>query len=130
MSITLTDYIDGEQHLVIPGKVINRINELRTLDQVASNDDGQLSDDEREELNLLTDFVADVERQLATGFDTATIVPDVELAEFLRFEAEENGDIPESLAEYVDWEKFAADNGDGFVTVSFGDEESYLVRGR
>jgi hypothetical protein len=127
VNVTLSDYIGGEQSVVINSQVNDRIAELGRWGKGPDVED--MTDDERDELDVLVAFRDNLEREFNTHFDNLTIVPENGLAEFLRYYFEASGDVSQHIAAYVDWEKFAADNGGDFTPVVFNGDERYLVRG-
>ncbi len=126
MSFDIADYIDREQHEVFAKEIDARIDELRDLREEWESNGDSAPDDEREELNALLAFRADVEQATGEDFDMATIIPEQSFTEAIRYYVEEN-DIDPDLSQYVDWERLAADRRIDYQGVDL-DGETVWVR--
>lgn len=84
-----------------------------------------LDDDERERLSSLTTLRDEFDSR--DWRDGVTLIPESDFEDYARETAEDIGDIPDYLAAYIDWERFADAVRMDYSVVEF-DGETYYYR--
>lgn len=125
-AISLDDFLLAGDTQVSGCCITARIDELTGEIRERLDEGSVLDDDLIAEKEQLIAFRDDVERVTDNHFDEATIVPADLFTDHIREMAEENEDVSSTIADYVDWERFAADCKGDYRRLDFGDDVVYV----
>ncbi len=109
-TIDLGDYLDEDNGQLKFEEVERRIDELKGYREDAEDEGGDFDPELADELRLLNAFAGDVRREREYSIDLLVLVPEDNLEQFVRWEAEQvHGIGPDNVGDYVDWARYADD---------------------
>jgi hypothetical protein len=121
-----TDYVNNNG-VVDADALEARIDELKGFREDYEAEGGQMGTDEAEELRLLLNFRAEVERATGGSFMEATIVAEREFEKYVRYYAEQDYGVgPESMGDYVDWSRYADDQRKEFTSLVLDGQQVWV----
>lgn len=125
-AISVADFTDYTQHVILPKDIIERILLLRRwLDEAPQEGEGPDSD-WMAEVEELRAFWKDAETRTGKDFDDVIILPTDQASAYARDRWEESIEGLTQLSHRIDWDGVGRDILMDFTTLPFGDETVYV----
>jgi hypothetical protein len=123
------DYLDGvnDSGRADLDRLAERIEVLKDRRADCEADGLDFGEEGARELKMLVAFYAEVERVTRDDFAYATIVPEDTFDQHVRYQAEIEYSVgPDSMGDYVDWERYGRDQRKEFTELVLDDQTVWV----